>query len=60
MPFRLRESFVVRWPATGAVVLLARGSYSGNGTAKVEHEAVTVNVRGTLGATTPVLAEVLR
>ena len=35
----MRESLAVRRPASGAVVLLARRSNSGSGTAKERHEA---------------------
>jgi hypothetical protein len=39
LPFVFREPFAARWPASGALVLLARGSISGNGTAMKHHEA---------------------
>jgi hypothetical protein len=36
--FGLLESFADRWPASGEMVLLARGSNSDDGTARVRHE----------------------
>jgi len=36
---RRTEPCAARWPASGALVLLARGNISGNGTADKHHEA---------------------
>jgi hypothetical protein len=46
-----------RWPASGALVLVAVGSISGDGTAKQRHEASVIQATGCLVSRTQTLSE---